>query len=571
MELTRLTVSIGGRSHTLDEAAGPFRIGSGAHSDLVVDDPRVAEHHVSIDHEGPAWVVRAAEGTSFYSGTQAFDAVSVPVATTLSLGAPDGPVLALSPENAAPVATGDAGLYLRTEEGEDRVFGTQKPVVVGSDPSCDFVVEDSLVSPQHVRFDPTPVGWTLTDLNTPGGTYVDGRRLSGTVPAAGAFVVRLAAPVAGPELAVVTEGEHKTPRNRLVLIVAGIAALALVVALVAAVVASQRGDEDFPPLDETIPSSVFLQCSWDEGTKTYTVSGSGTVVGDDLVLTNFHVAGAAAKCGYFPTARAGDGEERTDDEARDTELMAYDEDLDLAVLHVVGDFDQPALEIGDSDEVRTGDAVRIVGYPGVGSTSVTVTDGIVSGRYPASTANGPWIKTDASIAGGNSGGMAIDTEGRIIGVPTRVQALRCESGAQVSCDGYSLGMLRPINEAAALIEEAENATEPIPVSVLQAEAEEPSQPEDPGDEPGDATGSLKNLRFGGRDEDGSYIAGEDGVLSSQESSNACVWFDTADAPAGSTYEIVAQLPTEKVTGDIEDAQGGDTTDWSFCILSLIHI
>jgi hypothetical protein len=55
-----------------------------------------------------------------------------------------------------------------------------------------------------------------------------------------------------------------------------------------------------------------------------------------------------------------------------------------------------------------------------------------------------WIKTDAEIGPGNSGGLAADKEGRIIGVPTEVRS-------DPLVVGVTRGRLRPINAAKRII------------------------------------------------------------------------------------------------------------------------
>lgn len=562
MELTELKIAVGAQTHSLQRAQESFRIGSGPDNDLVVAGPQVAEHHLTIDHEGSAWVVRPVDGSAMFSGDQAIAAASIPGPTTLALGAADGPRLHLAPASAAPVAASDPGLYLRTEEGDDRIFSNGQAVVVGSDQACDFVVQDALVAPQHVRFEFGTTGWTLTDLGSTRGTYVDGRRVTGTVPATGSFLVRLADRAVGPELAVVSAGEHSRPLRRGQLIIGAVAALALLIAVVAAVVAATRdGEEEFPPLADVVPSVVYLECPFTEGGKEYVSRGSGTVIDDGLVLTNFHVA-YDSRCETFTQVAAGSSEDRaTDSELFGTELVAYDEDLDLAVLRVVGDFDQPALEIGDSDDVETGVAVRTLGYPSVGGLSITVTDGIVSGRSSASEAGGPWIKTDASTAGGNSGGTVIDTDGRLIGVPTMVTRLRCEAPeSTVLCDGYSLGLVRPISEAAGVIADARSDPTPVAFEDLGG-GTEPTEPTEPEDE----AGSIRNLRFGGKGEDGKIIPADDqGVLSSTASPNACAWFDAVDVSPGTTYDLTADIAGKRQTGTFDDVDGGDDTiNWCF--------
>ncbi len=72
-----------------------------------------------------------------------------------------------------------------------------------------------------------------------------------------------------------------------------------------------------------------------------------------------------------------------------------------------------------------GDHVSILGYPGVGGSSLTVTDGIISGfEYDNGTR---FIKTSAKIEHGNSGGVAIKNSGCILGIPTFIETGAAES------------------------------------------------------------------------------------------------------------------------------------------------
>jgi S1-C subfamily serine protease len=67
--------------------------------------------------------------------------------------------------------------------------------------------------------------------------------------------------------------------------------------------------------------------------------------------------------------------------------------------------------------------VRIFGYPAIsGGYSLTITDGIIS-SFPG----GGEIVTSAKISRGNSGGLAVDKYGCMIGVPTLVSSDENES------------------------------------------------------------------------------------------------------------------------------------------------
>lgn len=67
------------------------------------------------------------------------------------------------------------------------------------------------------------------------------------------------------------------------------------------------------------------------------------------------------------------------------------------------------------------DKIHILGYPGVGGSTITYTEGSVSGFERLSTDEGyiPYlVKTDAQINHGNSGGGAFDSENKFVGIPT---------------------------------------------------------------------------------------------------------------------------------------------------------
>lgn len=81
--------------------------------------------------------------------------------------------------------------------------------------------------------------------------------------------------------------------------------------------------------------------------------------------------------------------------------------------------------------VLIGDPIYVIGYPGVGGSSVTLTQGVVSGAGGDSE---EFIKVSAGINHGNSGGFAIGAEsGCSYGMPT---SATFESGSNL---GYILG------------------------------------------------------------------------------------------------------------------------------------
>ncbi len=147
--------------------------------------------------------------------------------------------------------------------------------------------------------------------------------------------------------------------------------------------------------------------------------GSGVLISPDgLALTNFHVAkpcGLAMKCGL------------PDGKLYDAITVGWDPTGDIALIKLLGRTDFPYALLGDSDEVRVGDEVFVMGNPFMLAMDLqpTVTWGIISGthryQHPAGTIleYTDCLQTDASINPGNSGGPMFDCRGRLIGVNGR--------------------------------------------------------------------------------------------------------------------------------------------------------
>ena len=76
-----------------------------------------------------------------------------------------------------------------------------------------------------------------------------------------------------------------------------------------------------------------------------------------------------------------------------------------------------------NENVQLGESVRIFGYPAIsGGYSLTITDGVVS-SFPGEDL----IVTSAKISHGNSGGLAVDRYGCMIGIPSMVSSDEAES------------------------------------------------------------------------------------------------------------------------------------------------
>lgn len=139
--------------------------------------------------------------------------------------------------------------------------------------------------------------------------------------------------------------------------------------------------------------------------------GSGYIISaDGLVVTNNHVI--------------EDADEITvilhDDTNLKAEVVGRDKKTDVALLRVKSKTPLPFVTFGDSDKMRIGDWILVIGNPfGLGGT---VTTGIISARA-CDINSGPYddyIQTDAPINRGNSGGPMFNMKGEVIGMNTAI-------------------------------------------------------------------------------------------------------------------------------------------------------
>ena len=183
--------------------------------------------------------------------------------------------------------------------------------------------------------------------------------------------------------------------------------------------------------------------------------GSGTVVSEDgLILTNAHVVLSDR---YYDVedlmVAITVAQDLPPKPMFYADILQVDANLDLAVIKVRSDLNGgptnfEALEIdpvpiGSSDALGLGDELIIIGYPSIGGETITLTPGEVSGFTAEEPyGNRAFIKTSATISGGNSGGLAATPQGEIIGVPTKlgsgdeeVEYVDCRRLADTNRDG----------------------------------------------------------------------------------------------------------------------------------------
>jgi S1-C subfamily serine protease len=238
-----------------------------------------------------------------------------------------------------------------------------------------------------------------------------------------------------------------------------------------------------------VKHSSLLRIAW---------TGSGTIISPDgLILTNAHLVlgPPGSKVDYFIISVTLEPEDPPV-ASFIAEDVYVDKGLDLALLRVTTDLKYKEVDpsnlnlisvpLGDSDQLEIGDTLTILGYPGIGGETITLTRGAVGG-FTAETKYGEraFIKTATNITGGTSGGMALDQYGRMVAIPTQLGSgaeenwVNCELVADTNEDnevnqrdqclpaGGFINALRPINLAFPMIQKFKNI-EPVPIDTLRA-------------------------------------------------------------------------------------------------------
>ncbi|MCY2962265.1 MAG: trypsin-like peptidase domain-containing protein [Planctomycetota bacterium] len=133
--------------------------------------------------------------------------------------------------------------------------------------------------------------------------------------------------------------------------------------------------------------------------------GTGFVISaDGLIATNLHVIGE----GRPLNVQTSDGRNF---EVKSIE--AFDRHVDLALIRVDAT-DLPALPLGDSDAIRQGQSVIVLGNPR--GLKYSVVAGVISGVQEIDRKT--MLQLAIPIEPGNSGGPVLDRQGRVLGVVT---------------------------------------------------------------------------------------------------------------------------------------------------------
>ena len=162
-------------------------------------------------------------------------------------------------------------------------------------------------------------------------------------------------------------------------------------------------------------------------------SGSGVIIRPDgYIVTNNHVVNGATKIAVT----------LNDNRQFEATVVGTDPATDVAIIKIDAE-NLPALQFGDSDQLRLGEWVLAIGSPLGAQLRGTITAGIVSAKG-RSMPDGSgefkiesFIQTDAAVNPGNSGGALVNKKGELVGINT---AIVSQTG---SYSGYSFAV--PVN------------------------------------------------------------------------------------------------------------------------------
>ncbi len=175
------------------------------------------------------------------------------------------------------------------------------------------------------------------------------------------------------------------------------------------------------------------------------------------------------------------------------EVVQFDAALDLAVLRITetldgspvapGSLRLPSVPMGDSEAVQTGESLQVLGYPDTAGSPLAALAARVTGFSSGRGLSGrAWIRTDAAMSGGVSGGPAVNAAGELVAIAAVGAAgsaddvLHCRFVNDTNGDGAvdqrdlcaatggATGALRPVNLAAAMIQAASVGIDPAPTA-----------------------------------------------------------------------------------------------------------
>jgi len=162
------------------------------------------------------------------------------------------------------------------------------------------------------------------------------------------------------------------------------------------------------------------------------------------IITNLHVAGSPSA--QFQQAAVQLAVKTSDGRVFQAQFVDGNKNVDVALLKIAGE-GFPAVEIADSDLVKPGDGVIVIGHPH--GLEFSVTTGIVSALDRAQGR----IQSSANTNPGNSGGPVFDEQGRVFAIHVAGSIDEVVvGGREITMKRPGINFHIPINQATPLLQ-----------------------------------------------------------------------------------------------------------------------
>lgn len=202
----------------------------------------------------------------------------------------------------------------------------------------------------------------------------------------------------------------------------------LIVLLTLALVTPTLAAENFSEMSPTVKITSYKKL-FTENVIAYG-SGSGTVVSSDgIVITNNHVIfdeDEQKALDTFEICITFDVQKEPVCKYT-ARLIEHDKDMDIALLKINKEDvfgnrfpDLTFLDYKNPAAPKEKTRIQVVGYPGSGGETITITQGQISGFEEFNDYQ--YFKTDTDFDHGSSGGTALDENGNFIGIPTYIRS-----------------------------------------------------------------------------------------------------------------------------------------------------